>query len=313
VKRLALVFLAGALVAMVSLAGAVSWLAWRDPLTALPHPVGPVAGPPTHERRIDGRHIFHLVLDDPAVGSVGFTVSLPDPLPAGRLPVVVVLGGLGRGADNIAPIRAPGANAVVGFDWPMPPRLPRGLGFVGQGPDLYDRLVSTPGQVVAAIEWAMSQPWADADRASLLGFSLGALAAPAAHRLAAARGRVVGWTILAYGGAGLGDLLAAHPRLRPEWARGLVGGLADRLLRPIEPAQHLPHLSGAFLVIGGRDDRLVPPRPARRLRDLTPEPKSIVLLEGGHMGVGRGQAALLAEIVRASRAWLVAEGAVNGP
>ena len=93
----------------------------------------------------------------------------------------------------------------------------------------------------------------------------------------------------------------------------MIGGLAGLLLRAIEPAEHLPHLAGTFLVIAGRDDRLVPPGPARRLRDLTPQPKTIVLLEGVHMGIGPGQEALLTKIVAISRAWLAAEGAINGP
>jgi hypothetical protein len=300
-------------VTLVGLVAAAAWLMWRDSLAALPRPGVAATVAVADERRIDGRRVFHVNLVDPTVGSVGFTVSLPDAPPAAPLPVVMVLGGLGRGADNIAPVRAPGANALIGFDWPMPPRLPRGSGFILQAPDLYGRLIATPGQIVAALDWAASQPWADPDRISLLGFSLGAMAAPAAQRLAEARGRSIRWTVLAYGGAGLGDVLATHPRLRPGWARPVIGGLVGLLLRAIEPAEHLPHLGGAFLIIAGHDDRLVPAGPARRLRDLTPEPKTIVLLEGGHMGVGAGQQILLAKIIVTSRAWLIAQGAINGP
>lgn len=300
-------------VTLVGLVAAAAWLMWRDPLAALPRPGMAATGAVADERHIDGRRLFHVNLVDPIVGSIGFTVSLPDSLPAAPLPLVMVLGGLGRGADNIAPVRAPGANALIGFDWPMPPRLPRGSGFILQAPHLYGRLTATPGQIVAALEWAASRPWADPDRISLLGFSLGTLAAPAAQRLAQARGRSVRWTVLAYGGAGLGDVLATHPRLRPDWARPVIGGLVGLLLKAIEPAEHLPHLDGEFLIIGGRDDRLVPVGPARRLRDLTPEPKTVVLLEGGHMGIGPGQQILLAKIIATSRAWLVAQGAINGP
>jgi hypothetical protein len=289
------------------------WLAHRDPLAALPRPTPGSPSIVEDDRRIAGRRLFHVVIDYATVGRVGFTVSLPDPVPAAPIPVVFVLGGLGRGGANMAPIRDAGANALIGFDWPIPPRLPKGLVFVRQGPDLHGRLMAVPGQVLAALDWALATPWADGKRISILGFSLGALAAPALQRLAAVHGRRVGWTVLAYGGAGLGDLLSAHPRLRPTWARPLLGALADVLLRPIEPAVHPPHLEGSFLVLAGRDDRLVPAGPAARLRDLTPEPKTVVLFDGDHMGVGANQRDLLTQFIAASRDWLVAEGAVNEP
>ena len=68
------------LVALVGLAASAAWLAWRDPLSALPQPEAG-AGRIADERRIDGRRLFHVGLKDPAVGGIGFTVSLPDPLP----------------------------------------------------------------------------------------------------------------------------------------------------------------------------------------------------------------------------------------
>ena len=170
----------------------------------------------------------------------------------------------------------------------------------------------------AGIDWAAVQPWADPDRISLLAFSLGALAAPATQRLAASAGRTIGWTVLAYGGAGLGEMLAGHPRFQPatfglDWAKPALARTTDILLRPVEPAMHLPHLKGRFLVIAGETDRFVPETAARRFRDLTPEPKTILRLPGDHMGIGPGQQALLDEIIRASRDWLRREGAIDPP
>ncbi len=157
------------------------------------------------------------------------------------------------------------------------------------------------------------QGWADPQRISLLAFSLGALAAPAAQRLAELRGRAIGWTALAYGGSPIGALLAANPYLKPSWAAPILSRIADLVLRPVEPGEHLPHLRGRFLVVGGRDDSFVPEEAARRMRDLAPEPKTIVLLEGGHMGVGADRQALLAEIIAVTTRWLADEKAVNPP
>lgn len=193
----------------------------------------------------------------------------------------------------------------------MPPKLPRGMDLVWQAPELYEAVFRVPGQIAAVVAWLAAQPWAERERISLLGFSLGAVAAPAAQRVLEARGLRVGWTVLAYGGADIAGLLAHHPRIRPRWSRPLLGWLAERLLRPLDPAEHLPHLSGRFLLIGGRDDGLIPERSARLMRDLAPQPKTIVLLDGRHMGVGKDQTALMKRILEATEDWLTDQGAVN--
>lgn len=306
----------GAVVVLVVgavLAGAVGRLMTRDPLAALPRAEGPAAALESRTRRLEARTLLHQSLEAPAVGRIHLTISLPHPLPEGPLPIVVVLGGLGGGEENIRPVRAPGNNALVGYDWPTGTRLPRGIGLFLSAPEFLDQVLGMPGQVAAGIDWVASQPWADGARISVLGYSLGALAAPAVQRLTAEDGNPVGWTVLAYGGSGLGELMAHHPRLRPDWARPMIGWLTGLLLRPIEPAEHLPHLKGRFLVISGKDDSFVPARSSSRLQALTPQPKTVVVLEGGHMGMGPGQERLLADIIRVSRDWLTGAGAINAP
>jgi pimeloyl-ACP methyl ester carboxylesterase len=293
--------------------GFVSWLGFRDPLGALSRATeDPVVIAFTAEPR-DGRTLQHVVLDAPGVGRIGLAISLPDPLPKRPLPIVTVLGGLATGESNIRHIPSGGDNVIVGYDWPIPARLPQGWDFVREAPDLYDRALRVPGQIAAALDWLASQDWADPERISLLGFSLGALAVPAAQRLAELRGRAIGWTALAYGGSPVGALLAANPYLRPRWTAPILSRVADLVLRPVEPGEHLSHLRGRFLLVGGRDDAFVPEAAARRMRDLAPEPKTIVLLKGGHMGVGADRQALLAEIIAVTTRWLVNEKAVNPP
>lgn len=300
-----------ALVAGLPALGALAaWRPWAGPLESLPRPGGIAAAAVDTAARRDGRIVRRVILDDAELGAIGLAVSLPEPLPEGRLPVLVVLGGLGTALKTLSHVPPAGANALVGYDWPVPAKVPRGLDLVRRAPELYRRLFLAPGQIAAAVDWAAAQPWADPERISLLGFSLGAIAAPAAQRLVRSRGGRIGWTVLAYGGADPGALLAGHPRLRPDWVRPLVRGLGRLLLRPLDPAEHLPHLAGRFLVIGGRDDRLVPEGPARRLREATPEPKTVVLLDGAHMGTGPSQTALLAEILAVTERWLTEAGAV---
>jgi hypothetical protein len=293
--------------------GFVCWVELRDPLGALPRATEkPIATGFAEELR-NGRALQHVVLEAPGVGRIGLAISLPDPLPPRPLPIVMVLGGLATGERNIRHVPGGGDNAIVGYDWPIPTALPQGWDFVSEAPDLYDRVLRVPGQVAAALDWLAGQGWADPERTSLLAFSLGALAAPAAQRLAELRGREIGWTALAYGGSPIGTLLAANPYLKPRWAAPILSRVADLVLRPVEPGEHLPHLHGRFLIVGGRNDAFVPEEAAQRMRDLAPEPKTIVLLEGGHMGVGADRQALLAEIIGVTTGWLANEKAVNPP
>jgi surfactin synthase thioesterase subunit len=285
----------------------------RDPLGALPHATEiPIATEFAVEPR-NGRMLQHVVLESPGVGRIGLAISLPNPLPKRPLPIVMVLGGLASGESNIRHISGGGDNAIVGYDWPIPTALPRGWDLVREAADLYGRAFRVPGQVAAALDWLAGQGWADPDRTSLLGFSLGALVAPAAQRVAEIRGRKIGWTVLAYGGSPIGDLLAANPYMKPRWAAPILRRVVDLVLRPVEPGEHLPHLRGRFLVVDGRDDAFVPEAAARRMGDLAPAPKTIILLEGGHMGVGADRQELLAKIIAVTTRWLADERAVNPP
>ncbi len=301
----------GAVLALLAVLLVILTQPGRDSLAALPRGGGLTTVSSHQALHKDGRLIQQYTIEDSALGRIGLVVSLPDPLPDRPLPILVVLGGLGTGLRNISYVPAVGDNVVVGYDWPIPRKPPGGIDLFWQAPELYDRVYRVPGQIAAAVEWVAGQPWAERERISLLGFSLGAVAAPAAQRLLELRGLRVGWTVLAYGGADIGNLLEHHPKVRPDWARPVIGRLAERLLRPLDPAEHLPHLSGRFLVIGGTDDGLIPKHSAQLMQDLVPEPKTVFLLDGQHMGVGKAQTALLRQIVQVTEDWLVDQEAIN--
>jgi hypothetical protein len=263
-----------------------------------------------HEARA-GRFFQHVTLSDERLGLIGFTVSLPDPVPITRLPLVVVLGGLHTGETNLHHVDPGGDNALIGYDWPLPTPFPKGLGALTQIPSLRRQALSVPGQVGAMLRWLTTQPWSDSQRISVVGFSLGAIATPAVNRVAQREGVAIGWTVLAYGGVGLAALVEGDRRIRPPWIRPLLGAGATLLLRPLEPAEHLPHLAGHFLIIGATRDTIVERRTSARLEELTPEPKTVIYTAGDHIGTGRDRQVLLEEAIAATRQWLVAEGAVN--
>ncbi|MGA7577325.1 MAG: alpha/beta hydrolase family protein [Desulfobaccales bacterium] len=299
------------------LAAAATLALWgylRDPLSSLPPPEPGLRAERTALAAPDHRLVSHITLPGKLLGKITFNLSLPDPLPLKKLPVVLILGGLVTGADSIRYIKDAGDNAIASYAWPVPVRL-HGVGaLMLQAPGLYHNVMTIPGQGASVLNWLSSQPWADPARISLLGFSQGALAAPAVQDLAAHYGIRVGWTIIAYGGAPLGTLLAGNPHMRPAWLGKALAPWVDLIFHSLEPTVHLPRLSGKFLVLSGRDDNLIPEAARNLLRDAVPEPKTVITFEGNHMGVGPDQMALLQNILAASKKWLIENGAINpGP
>jgi len=289
----------------------VYWTSGSQPLAFLPSPEHGLPAERTRLPAPGNRRVEHLVLHGHTLGDIAFTLSLPDPLPLKKLPVVLILGGHVTGADSIRYIKDAGDNAIAGYAWPLPVRLHGVRDFMWQAPNLYHRVMTIPGQVVTALGWLMEQPWAEAERLSLLGFSQGALAVPCVQDLAAHDGIRIGWTIIAYGGAPLGELLAANPHLKPTWLRQALAPLVDLLFHSLEPTVHLPRLSGKFLVLEGRNDGLIPEAARNLMREAVPEPKTVITFEGTHLGVGPDQVALLQKIIETSKSWLIENGAIN--
>jgi hypothetical protein len=289
----------------------VYWASGRQPLAFLPPPEHGLPAVRTRLPAVGNRRVEHVVLPGHTLGDIAFTLSLPDPLPLKKLPVVLILGGHVTGADSIRYIKDAGDNVIVGYAWPLPVRFHGVRDFIWQAPNLYHRVMTIPGQVVTALRWLMEQPWVEAERLSLLGFSQGALAVPVVQDLAAHDGIYIGWTIIAYGGAPLGALLAANPHLKPAWLRQGLAPMVDLLFHSLEPTVHLPRLSGKFLVLEGRNDGLIPETARNLMREAVPEPKTVITFEGTHMGVGPDQVALLQKIIETSKSWLIENGAIN--
>jgi hypothetical protein len=307
-KRLIVVGFLGLL-----LMGAFTLAFWeynRDPVLSLPRPEHGLRAERTALPGLDHRQFEHLTLHGNKLGDIAFSLSLPDPPPSEKLPVVLVLAGLVTGENSIRYVKDAGNNAIVGYTWPVPVRL-HGVRAILQAHDLYHRVITIPGQVASVLSWLIKQPWADAQRISLLGFSQGALAAPAVQDLAAHDGIRIGWTVIAYGGAPLGALLVGNRHMKPAWLGQALAPLVNLVFHCLEPTVHLPRLSGKFLVLEGRDDRLIPETARNFFKEAVPEPKTVITFEGDHMGVGPDKMALLQKIIETSENWLIENGAIN--
>lgn len=315
-RRAVILGAAALLVVAIALAGTSAILARQEPLSALPRVhTGRLKVVEAWDERWQSRTLRHVTLEGDGVGRARIVVSLPEPMPAGALPIVLVVGGLRGGSDSIREITELagdlGPNAFVGYDWPLPTREPSVFEIVRRLSELRRQVLSVPGQLEAIIQWARQQPWADPARVSLLGFSLGAFVVPASQRLAQERGGRVSATILGYGGAPIREVIARHPNAGPAGLRHLLAHGAGLLLRPVEPSHHLPHLRGRFLVIEADTDRLIARSAAARMTTLTPEPRTVVRIPGDHLGLGPDPAKLLGRVIDVSRSWLLLQHAID--
>lgn len=314
VRRLTL---AGLLLATMSAALGYLWYRHardRDPMPLLDR--GPVmfrverAIPQEVKTQSGEARVFHAVtLDGGLAGRVRFTVSLPREPQGKRLATIVILGGLEIGQASLGYVPTHGNNALVAYQYPERD-TPWDTGSrVGKIPEIRRAVLEVPAQVEVLLAWVAIQPWADVNRMSLMGYSFGAIFLPSVQRLAQAHDRLLGPAILAYGGAEISELLMANLDLHPRWLRRLLAEAAAVAIRPVEPALHLPHLHGRFLLINGKRDTQITPASTLRMQELTPEPKTIVWLDAGHMNPG--DPLLLAEIIRLSREWMIQRNAMD--
>ena len=258
------------------------------------------------------RIIQQYAIDDSGLGIINIAVSFPNPMPSHPLPVLFILGGLETGFDSVQHVSDIGDNILVGYNWPINSKLPKGISILTESPRIYKGIYKSPGQIAKAIEWVSDQSWSEKEKISLLGFSIGAIASPAVQHIIENRGITnIGWTVLAYGGTNIGQLVNSNPNIKPKWAKPLFGWIIQLLFNPIDPKEHLEYISGNFLLINGKDDEFIPKESSLLMQKLTPSPKNIILLDGKHMGVGEKQKELLSIIIKETRMWLKQNGAIN--
>ena len=258
------------------------------------------------------RIIQQYTIDDSGLGIINIAVSFPNPMPSHPLPVLFILGGLETGFDSVQHVSDIGDNILVGYNWPINSKLPKGISILTESSNIYKGIYKSPGQIAKAIEWVSNQSWSEKEKISLLGFSIGAIASPAVQHIIENRGLTnIGWTVLAYGGTNIGQLVNSNPNIKPKWAKPLFGWIIQLLFNPIDPKEHLEYISGNFLLINGKDDEFIPKESSSLMQKLTPSPKNIILLDGKHMGVGEKQKELLSIIIKETRMWLKQNGAIN--
>ena len=294
----------------------VLWFTWqilRDPLDFIDHPIGEIQviqDSIFHADIIAESRDYHkIVLAGSEIGEIKFLLSLPDSLSVEKVPVLIILGGLEIGTETLKFIPHPGNNALVIYKYPYHPRYWYYSSAINEIPVIRKSVLKVPAQVTALYQWIGRQPWADNTRINLAGYSFGALFTPAIVRLIQNYNEQLKHVVISYGGADIYQLLVTNmTNVNQPW-RSLISWLAVTAIRGIEPAYHAPYIKSDVLLINGTADTQIPESSWRQLHQLVPDPKSIVVLDEGHMHPRKQQ--LTMKLVQITHDWLAEKGAIN--
>ena len=115
--------------------------------------------------------------------------------------------------------------------------------------------------------------------------------------------------MIAYGGLDIYQLLVTNMTNVIQPFRSILSWLAATAIRGAEPSLHAAYLSSEFLLINGTKDHQIPTENWQRLHQLIPEPKTIIILEEGHMH--HRKIALTQKLVNLSQSWLLQKKMIN--
>lgn len=258
---------------------------------------------PGGERRV----VRRVALETGNAGTASFTLSEPaGGDPPGPLPVVLILAGFRTGEEALRLVPEHGDALLAAYEYPYSAERWESEPKWSQVFAARRAILRVPAQVAAIRAWLRRSGRADGDRSALLGFSFGAVFAPAAQAAAADAGEPFRAVGLAYGGADIERMVRRSLDLGPSWLNAAAARAVSAAVSAIEPARHLPGLPGHFLLVHGRGDRRIPAASSELLTRLTPRPRRVVRLDSGHLHPSRG--ALLRRLGALSRAWLAEAG-----
>ncbi len=212
---------------------------------------------------------------------------------------VLLVGGIGTG-ENAARLVVPFPGAeIYSFEYPLAARLPRGsaLSKAASIPSI----IKGTAESLVSFGLAKRAIFSRGDGASnvLIGVSLGV---PFAAALASI-GEKPDAVALLYGGGDIGPIIARALPSGPPSLRALAGRMLGRLLARLDPARTAGGIAPApLLLVNAEDDPRIPAASVRALHDAAKDPKTVVLLGGGH--VLPEKETLLEDLVREVAAWL---------
>ena len=248
------------------------------------------------------REYRHIMLSTENIGNIEAYISLPLVRYTPTMPVIVVLGGLEIGIHNFRYISEPGNNAIVIYQYPYKTDQWRNNSAISQIPIVRKKILEIPAQVLSLIGWIHQQSWADTNRINLSGYSFGAFFVPAVYHLDDLKDQRLAPGVIAFGGVDIYLFLMTNIKKTSLPLKMLASWFAATAIHSIEPALHLPEMNNEFLLINGTMDDQIPTESWKELHKLTPEPKTVIILEEGHMHPRKPELTL--KLVTLSKKWL---------
>ena len=284
----------------------------RDAIRAIDRSAGKVTllhKSPLSDTNFPPKRVYRsIVLSTEHLGEIEALISKPERITE-KLPVLLVMGGWEAGAKIFKLVANPGKYILAIYRYPYQPRdWKEGMG-LQEIVHIKKAIYSVPSQVLTLVDWFRKQPDVDKTRISLLGFSLGALFLPSVYHLDHVKGARLNAGVIAFGGADLADILRTNLKNLNTFFRIPAAYAAALMIRDLEPAVHLPHMKNRFLVINASKDKLISRHSRELLVRLTPEPKTVVTLETGHIGTNK--VALVHQVVEISTRWLTERGVLK--
>ena len=208
-----------------------------------------------------------------------FCLSLPDNIPEEGLSCIIVMAGLAQGQKNLEYIKNLKNFAFIGYEYPSILRKEHKAIFNFY--DIRKQTTHVPLDILDMVSFIKKQNWSNKEVA-IAGFSFGAMFVPAIYHAAQEKDISLGPGVIAFAGADLYPLLK-RILSGNKFTKTIKASIAASLFNPLEPAKHLPYLRNNFLIINGKYDEYIPFDQAKKLQNLTPEPKTIINLDTNHL------------------------------
>jgi hypothetical protein len=125
--------------------------------------------------RADGSSLATVQIHSDRDLNVRLRLLLPAAVAGKKLPLLLLVGGHRTGRNAVELIDRPDGIAYAAIDYPYSGhhKLSGALQIAGAIPKIQTALLDTPPALMLAMDWLSQQEWFDADRAELVGVSLG--------------------------------------------------------------------------------------------------------------------------------------------
>jgi len=237
---------------------------------------------------------------------ISFSISYPQNIKKNEK-IIIFLDGLFTGQDFLKYLPHPDDFILIAFDL-LPKeikRFRRLMPTILAHPFGFRRaLLNAPYQIIALIKWIENQKWYNNQKIYIAGESIGSLFVPVIYRLAQKNNIQLGLGIMSYGGADIYEMINFNLKKyrilkKYKILREPIAWFGYSMIKQIDPQFHLPYIKGNFLIINGKNDKLISPLSAKLLQNLTPKPKTVIILDTGHIAKDN-----IKEIIEVGLKWI---------